>query len=318
MNKLFPPEKRKQKAHPWIGTQYSDTTPKNPWFTRPAGQAHKKPKTHGVQVPSWRNHNKKNAETGASLHPYWTQTQQQYENERLQVPSQVEDIEPKLYQNLQPATYPNQQKFSYQQSSYQEPLTIGYQGQQPTTDFMNQQQYSSNYKTTTDYNGAMSNQFGVPKAQLYSTAQKPAYSAQPVCPASCAHKCTTGCSMDCCSKDYNRAEESEQNIYVSGCPRECRQTCSVHCPQKCCGLNLCPVSCRKSCVPSSCPKKCCSILKEYLPPIAATTSKLAVATCASHCMDKCSTDCPQACCTKSKLPNKTTKCPSVCSKVSKS
>lgn len=334
VNKLFPPKKHDwnkfdPKAHPWIGTQYSDSKQAKPWFSHPAGQARRHPKIqpYGARAAGVNRYNARYRYPGEQ-NPYWPQ--QQYSNQRQPLAQPLQRPYPQMenYQTQQPDAYsgqlqpqPQSQPQPQQQNAYQEQQQNSYQAQQPAS-YQNAQPNNYQSQTTTDYQGTQPQQDQTPAGQQYSTgsqADQPVQDLQPTttCPASCSRRCTTACPLECCVKHFEKVSEKEAgpSSYVSECPSECKSKCGIHCPQKCCGLNFCPFICRKTCLPS-CPKKCCSILKEFLPPLALPPLKLSAAVCPTHCTDKCSTDCPQACCSRSEIPDKTTKCPSICLKVS--
>lgn len=329
VNKLFPPKKHDwnkfdPNAHPWIGTQYSDSKQAKPWFIHPAGQAHRKPNVqpYGARAAGANRYNARYRHPGPQRNPYWAQ--QQYANQQQPL-AQYPQVGG--YQVQQPSAYPAQPQSAYQsqqQNGYQAQQLGGYQAQQPVS-YQNAQPNSYQSQTAADYQGTQSQQAQTSVAQQYSPglqADQPSIQnlhTTTTCPATCAHRCTTACPKECCAKYFEKVAEKEAgpSSFVSDCPGECKTKCGIHCPQKCCGLNLCPFVCRQSCLPS-CPKRCCLILKEFLPPLALPPLKLSAAICQSHCAKKCTTDCPQACCTKSEVPvpDKTTKCPSICLKVS--
>lgn len=327
VNKLFPPKKHDwhkfdPKAHPWIGTRYSDSKQAKPWFTRPAAQARNHPKLqpYGARVAGVNRYNAKYRYPGEQ-NPYWAQ--QQYSNQRQPLAQPLQRQYPQM-DSQQPGGYlaqPQPQQQLQPQNAYQEQQQNTYQAQQPES-YQNPQPNSYQSQTTPNYQGPQAQPDQTSTGQQYSMGyqdNQPAQNPQPTttCPASCTRRCTTACPLECCVKHFEKVAEKEAgpSSYVSECPSECKDKCGIHCPQKCCGLNLCPFICRKTCLPS-CPKKCCSILKEFLPPLALPPLKLSAAVCPSHCTDKCSTDCPQACCSRSEIPDKTTKCPSICLKVS--
>ena len=313
VNKLFPAKKHNWKkfdpnAHPWIGTQYSDTKQERPWFIH-NGQGRRKPHIppYGTRAAGANRYNRRYQYPNQQQNPYWTQ--QQYANQQqpsaqslpgkylqmdgyqAQTPASYPAVQPQGYQAQQPGIYQSQPP-----ASYQEPQTNSYQNQ-PAAQTPVSQQYAT---------GLQANQAATQNV-----------SPTTACPATCTQRCTTACPEECCAKYFEKVAEKEAgpSSFVSDCPTECKVKCGIHCPQKCCGLSLCPFECRTSCMPG-CPKRCCIILKEFLPPLALPPLKLSAAICPGHCSKKCSTDCPQACCSKSEIPEKTTKCPSICLKVS--
>lgn len=284
MDKLFPPQKHNHeqynpKAHPWIGTHYSDS-PRTPWFRNVGGNARP-----GLNVGPQQSSNVAPNRYNANKYPYASQQppfdfqQQQYANQ----------------QGPWAQSYPQYQ----QPGAYQTPPT---QSQVP-------QLSQTRQSLQSDYPG-----------ETNVMPQSP-YPGMEGCPQTCRKRCTENCPGQCCfpkSPSYFEkaiGPQTDSSSFSSHCPSECKSKCGVDCPQKCCGLNLCPFSCRKSCL-TTCPKRCCIILKEYLPPLALPPLKLAAAVCPTHCKTSCSTDCPQNCCSRSKVAETTTKCPSICLKVS--
>ena len=339
INKLFPPKKHNWKkfdpnAHPWIGTQYSDSKQATPWFTHSAGRARNQAKVqpYGAKAAGANRYNARYRYSDPRRNPYLNQQQFAAQGQPLAQPLQPQGQHMNGYQT------PQQSGYSTQQSGYQTDQQSGYQNQQQNT-YQQQATYQTpqpnSYQSQSQSTAASYQDTQVQQAQVqasdagqYSTGFQADQSTSqattgtnlqptPMCPATCSRRCTTVCPEECCRKHFEKVADKEAgpSTFVSECPQECRTKCGIHCPQKCCGLNLCPFICRKSCLPG-CPKKCCLVLKEFLPPLALPPLKLSAAICPNHCTAKCSTDCPQACCVKSEVPDKTTKCPSICLKVS--
>lgn len=294
INKLFPPRKHNNKqfdpkAHPWIGTRYSDSL-QTQWFRHSSAKVQPKPNITPQQT------NMAAADGYNANYPYAPR-------QRPYMPQQQQRQQYAGQRGQWAQTYPQyQQPGFYQQQHFS-------QQQQPQAPQVPQAPW---YPTST----LQAPQYRTPfqsDQPPYLIPQSP-YPVRETCPQTCSKHCAVECPSECCSRTYfDRVSEQETgpSAFTSSCPSECKTKCNTHCPQKCCGLNLCPFVCRRSCL-SSCPKRCCLVLKEYLPPLALPPLKLSAAVCPTHCQRACSTDCPQKCCSRSEMPDKTTKCPSAC------